>query len=244
MSSWQGALVLFRHEMRRSWVGIVVTMAFFTYIAFALMLVMGETIGEQASGETSNEAWFIDFMFLTLLPNIAFTMNRTAFKYWSTNPFTRKLAYWRTMPISLDSIVMARMLQLVVTLALVGIYYFAIQYAMVGELRDILTIGQYVLFILPWMGYALLVSSLYMFAEQTVNGKIYMVICILCIVLYALLVLGLWWIDLQPVSLTLQWAKEGNGLPAIVMLMAGAAVLLAAGHVVRNKLLKRSLINA
>ncbi|MFB9325653.1 hypothetical protein ACFFSY_06920 [Paenibacillus aurantiacus] len=242
MSSWQGALMLFRHEMRRSWVGVLITIGFFSYFGFILVLVIGDMLSGMQNGE-GDAAFPIDFLMLSLLPNMGFIMNRTVFSYWKTNPYTRKLAYWRTLPIGFQSIVLYRMLQLVAMIAIVGIYFFGIEYAFVAEFREMLSFGQYLLFALFWMGYALLVASTYMFAEQCYSGRTYFIVCWCYIVMYALVVAGLWYLDISPTRLSIELAGEGNPAGALILIVAGIVALLVSGHYIRQKLERRNLIH-
>lgn len=242
MSSWQGALKLFRHEMRRSWVGVLITIGFYSYIGFVLTVVLGDMLASMKSGE-GLVVFPVDFLMLTLLPNMGFVMNRTVFHYWKTNSFTRKIAYWRTMPIGFQSIVISRMLQLVAMLTIVGVYFFGLEYALVGELRETLSFGQYLLFALFWMGYALMMGSGYMFAEQCFSGRTYLLVCWGYIMLFILIVTGLWYLGFSPSLLSLELAEANNPAGALLLIAAGIAAILVSGHFIRQKLERRSLIN-
>ncbi|MFC4099200.1 hypothetical protein [Paenibacillus xanthanilyticus] len=242
MSSWQGAIRLFRHEMRRSWVGVLITIGFFTYIGFVLTMVLGDLFEGRGAGEELI-VFPADFLMLTLLPNMGFVMNRTLFHYWKTNSFTRKIAYWRTMPIGFQSIVLSRMLQLVVMLSLVGVYFFGLEYALVAELREALSFGQYLIFALFWMGYALTFASGYMFAEQCYSGRTYLLVCWGYVMLFALIVWGLWALDFSPTLLSMELAEAGNPAGALIMVVVGIGALLVSGHYIRQRLERRSLIH-
>ncbi|MCQ6559332.1 hypothetical protein [Paenibacillus mendelii] len=242
MTSWQGAWRLYQHEIRHSWVGIILSIVFFAYIAIVSSPIFSEFFAERNDPKQA-WMWLVDFLYLTILPNMGFIMNRVMFRYWQNDPYTRKIAYWRTLPIGLVTIVIARMIQLVTTLLVVGAFYFILQYVLVSDLRETLNLGQYILFAGFWFGYSWTMSSAYMYFEQAYNGKVYLIICFCFIVVYILIILACWWGDFQPVRESLGLAQNNNPIGAIVMVLIGAATMLASGHIIRKRLETRTLMN-
>ncbi|UVI28973.1 hypothetical protein [Paenibacillus spongiae] len=242
MTSWQGAWRLYQHELRHSWAGLIFSILFYAYIALIISPSMGELF-QAAEDSEQIWKWLIDFFYLTILPNMGFIMNRVMFRYWHNDPYTRKLAYWRTMPIGLLSLVISRMILLLTTLLIVGTIFFTLQYFLVGGLREAMNPGQYLLFAACWWAYSLIAGSLYMFFEQAYNGKVYFIICLCSLLIYFPLLMLCWWIGFHPVSDSMQLAQNSNPIGAIVMLIAGAAAFMASGHFVKNKLGTRSLLN-
>lgn len=240
MDIWQAAVRLFRHEVGRSWGGLLTTILFFVYFSLVMSPVLRDLIRDNDGGGSSS--WIGDFLYVTLMPCLGFMMSRGMMKYWQNDPYTRKLAYWRTLPISLTSIVLARLLQQAVVLLIVAFFFFGVQYAFVKELRGMLNIGEYMLFILIWLGYSLAIGSSYIYFEQTVSGRQYLIVCIAYLVLYVIVVLGLRLSGVALLMETLQAAERHTiWLPA-GMAIVGIAVMIASGIMLRKRLAVRSLL--
>lgn len=241
MTSWQGAMALLRFEGRQSWGGLLITMAFFTYIGVVMMPLFNDVL---VNGESEGYAyrWVGDFLYLTILPTMGFLMNRRAFFYRSRDSYTRKLAYWRTLPIGWNAIVLSRMLQHAVVLTIVSAYFFTVEYALLNELRALLAPGEYILYALTWYGYALAAGSTYVYFEQTLKGKIYFAVCIGYMLVYALLCLLLWATGTNLFMRTIEASREHHYIWPVVALLLGTAVSAANGLFIRNRLRKRSLL--
>ncbi|QYR22616.1 hypothetical protein KZ483_06550 [Paenibacillus sp. sptzw28] len=237
MMNWRGANILFQHEMRRSWLGLLLTMLFFTYMSIVTMPLFTMVLQGEDGG------WAGDFVYLSVLPSMSFLMNRSLLKYWLNDPYTRKLAYWRTMPIGLTSIVLARMMQLVTVLVIVGIFFFTAQYLMLNELRELLSPGEYVYFALTWLGYSLAIGSTYVYFEQAINGKLYLIICIGYLILFGISVLVFWTADVQLLKSSIEAAQRHNVMWPAGALTLGAAVMIFTGIVLRKRLATRNLLS-
>ncbi|MFC5649382.1 hypothetical protein ACFPYJ_09600 [Paenibacillus solisilvae] len=240
MTSWQGAKLLFQYELRRSWLGLLITMLFFTYISIVMMPLFKELLDNKTS---NNVRWVGDLLYLTILPNMGFLMNRSYLKYWQKDPFTRKIAYWRTLPIGLTSIVISRMLQLITVLTIVGAYFFVSQYLLLDELRKLVTTGEYIFFALIWIGYALAIGSTYVIFEQLLSGKKYFAVCLGYIVGFAAISLISWLTDMEIVFRTIKAAQDQEVIWPIGSLLIGSGVTVAAGLWIRSKLAVRNLMS-
>jgi hypothetical protein len=241
MTSWQGAKILFQHEMRRSWIGLLITMVFFTYVNIVMMPLFNELLEEKASDE--NIRWVADLLYLTILPNMGFLMNRSYMKYWQKDPFTRKIAYWRTLPIGLTSMVRARMLQLITVLSVVGAFFFITQYLLQGELRTLLTPGEYLIFVLVWIGYALTIGANYVIFEQLLSGKKYLIVCLSYLGIFVVIAFVSWWTDSEVVFQTIKVSQDEEVLWPICSLLIGFMMTAAAGLWIRRKLALRNFMS-
>jgi hypothetical protein len=239
MTSWQGAWTLLRFEGRRSWIGLLITMAFFTYVSVFLVPLFGEMLDQEKTG---GYAWFQDFMYLTILPTMGFLMNRNFMHYWSRDPYTRKLAYWRTLPISWNAIVIARYLQHAIVLTIVSAYFFSLQYALLSDMRELLSPGEYVGYALIWYGYALMAGATYVYFEQTVSGKVYFAVCAGYVLVYAAIIVVLGLTDTRVVVRTMDASRHHEWLWPVLSVALGAAVILLMGLLLRRRLAKRNLL--
>ncbi|MBM7566082.1 hypothetical protein [Paenibacillus sacheonensis] len=239
MTSWQGAMALLRFEGRQSWIGLLITIAFYTYVNVIMLPVLQELLTSEGGG---GFGWIGDFLYLTILPMMGFVMNRSMFRYWIQDPYTRKLAYWRTMPIGWDAIVLSRMLQHVIVMTFVAAYYFVLQYVLLGAIRELLSPGEYVLYALTWYGYALMAGATYVFFEQTVRGKTYLAVCFGYVLVFVLLELLLRATDTELLFRSIEEARGHRFAWPAVSLVLGAGATALIGFSIRKRLAKRSLL--
>ncbi|WP_274653025.1 hypothetical protein [Paenibacillus humicola] len=241
MTDWQGAWALFKHELRHSLLGLLITLLFFVYMAVVVSPLL-DGIAEH-SDYLRGFGWAGDFVYLTLLPNMGFMMSANRMRYWKTDFFSRKLAYWRILSIGMNSIVMARILMLLAVMVTVGLFYFTLQYAILSELRSLMSMGEYAAFACTWLGYALLAGSTYMYFEQTCKGKVYLIVCFSYLGLYVVLTGIFALTGTSVLEWTIEAVRDGNRVPSIVMPLAGFAFLAITGAMVRKRLAARSLLD-
>ncbi|MFD0712772.1 ABC-2 transporter permease [Paenibacillus sp. GCM10027626] len=242
MTTWQSTRQLFLHELRGSLTGALVTAVFFGYMGVVFLPLLG-TFFDSYGQKVELWHWAGDFVFLTVIPSLGFTMNFAALRYWKNDTYSNKLAYWRTLPISLNSIVFARMALLVVILILMSLFYFSLEYVLLKQMQDMMGFSQYLNFVLFWVGYALLMGSTYMYWELSSNGKTYFMICWAYFLVYGALLLILGLLDIKPLNLSLKWAIEYNWTGSLVMAAAGLLSLFTMGHLLRKRLEVRSILD-
>ncbi|NBD23913.1 hypothetical protein [Paenibacillus glycinis] len=237
MSTWQGALTLLRSEGRRSWGGLLLTMVFSAYISVVMMPLFQNLLDHGGKGVYG---WIGNFLYMTLLPNMAFILNRSVFHYWSRDPYSRRLAYWRTLPISWNAIVLSRMLQLCIVLTIVSVFFFTVQYALLNELRELMAPSEYIVYALVWYGYALTLGATYAFFEQTLGGKAYLAVCHGYLIFYLLIGVVLWRTDTDLLYRTIEASRAHEWAWPVVSLLLGAAATVLIGLLIRKQLAKRN----
>ncbi|RAP75019.1 hypothetical protein [Paenibacillus montanisoli] len=240
MTTWQGAWRLLRFEGARSWVGLLITMLFFSYVSVVMMPLFNELLEK---GGSSGYGWVCDFMYLSILPTMGFLMNRSVMHYWSSDPYTRKLAYLRTLPIGWNAIILARMLQHFVVLSIVALFFFTIQYAMLNELRGLLAPDEYILFALIWYGYALFAGAAYVYFEQTMEGGKYFAVCFAFLLIFALIGVLLWLLDTDLMFKTVEASRSHALIWPAGSLLLGAAGLVLSGLLIRQRNVTRNLLH-
>ncbi|WP_308638057.1 hypothetical protein [Paenibacillus silvisoli] len=240
MSSWQGAWRLLRFEAGRSWFGLLITILMFTYMCI-MMMPLFENLLEHGRG--GGYSWACNFVYLSILPTMGFLMNRSVMRYWSCDAHTRKIAYLRTMPIGWRTIVMARMLQHVIVLTIVGLYFFSLQYLVLSELRELLEPGEYIVFALIWYGYALFVGATYVYFEQTTNGWTYLAVCFAYLLLFLLVGLLLWLSDTDFMYGTIEASRNHSFIWPVCSLLLGLAGMCLAGALIQRRNGSRNLLH-
>ncbi|AIQ62219.1 hypothetical protein PSTEL_02900 [Paenibacillus stellifer] len=123
-----------------------------------------------------------DYLLLALTPAIGFTYCRNTMKYWSTNSYTKLLAYLTSLPIPVRVILCKRRLQALLTFFFNGLLFFGILYGVGVHLREALSLPSYLVFALTWTGYGIVLTGLYIYFEYTVSGKAYFWLVLLMMV--------------------------------------------------------------
>lgn len=233
MSDWQGAWYIFRSEMRQSWIGGIITILFFIYVGLIMMPNLNEMLMKEESRLSAG--WIADFIYLTLLPMMSFLMNRSIFRCRTEDPYTKRLAYYKTMPISLNAIVIARIMQLFAVLIPVATFFYTVQYVFTDELNELLSIEQYLIFVFIWIGYSIIVGCAFVYLEQAYSGRIYFNVSLISMVLYIILAVILWAFKADILLRTMYAAKNMELMwPLFMNVFAGGVVALTAAMVRRR----------
>ncbi len=212
MNIWRGAWQLVRFELKTGWGGIIITGILFAYMAIMGMAFMDDLF----TGELSRGAsWAPDFIYLAVLPNMGFLMNRTVLHYWRDDPYSRKLAVWRALPIRVQHIVVGRLLLLALIALPVALLFFGLQYGLSGSVRDTLDPIAYANFSLFWVAYSFLVGTLYVYGELGFSGKNYFILCCASFLVYGPLTYLLWLSGETAIERVLRAAAAGSWLPAL-----------------------------
>jgi hypothetical protein len=240
MSAWQGAWQVARFELKSGWSGYILTLIFFSYMALVQAPLLNDLFGEEMSRAS---LFAVDFVYLVTIPNLGFIMNKTIFKFWKEDPYTKKLMMWRTMPISLDQIVIGRLLQLVITILPIWFFYFLLQYVVTSSIRTQLNVGEYINYALFGLGCSVVFAVTYVFLEQGFPGKVYFVYCLSYIVLYGCIIWLLWTQHISIILSIVNAADHGNWRLTIVALLAAVVMLAAGKAAIHKRLRSRNLSN-
>ncbi|MFC4776298.1 hypothetical protein ACFO9Q_05880 [Paenibacillus sp. GCM10023252] len=240
MSLWKGAWLLARQELAVSRVGLIFTLLSTLYLALITFPFMNE-IAENSVSALS--AIPFDFFFLTVLPCLGFSMNKTMFRLWSEDGITKSLAQLRTMPISLQQIAAGRLIVLLLILTPAIVSFFTLMYVVNGSLREMMSIGQFILYSLFWYGYCVAMSSSYIYWELGYSGRTYFIACILYIIILIPTTIV---INLQGGSILitiLRATQQGQWWISAAALALGAAVLLLFYRLICRRLHYRSYLS-
>ncbi|WP_314587488.1 hypothetical protein [Paenibacillus terrigena] len=215
----------------------------FLMIAYITLMSIPLTHGLHA---IDKEPWpahfFVDFYFLTLVPILGFIFNKKSFNYHRDDSYTVGLAHMRTMPISFQVMMTSRIIQLILPLVVNGTIYFTVQYLFAERLFDGMTLVQYISYALVWLGYAVLMSAVYIYTELTRSGKVYLgvtIVLMVCIIAAALIC---WFTKVSVIVFTVEVAKQSPLLAPIIMSLVSWIAIYISIIGVRRKLKTRDLM--
>lgn len=212
LSTWRGAWQLVRFELKTGWSGIIITGILFAYMAIMGMAFLDDLFAGEL---TRSASWAPDFIYLAVLPNMGFLMSRTVLHYWRDDPYSRKLAVWRALPIRVQHIVLGRLLLMALVAAPIALLFFGLQYGLSGSARDALDPIAYMNFSLFWFAYSLFFGTMFVYCELGFSGKTYFIICCCSFLYYGPLTYLLWLTGETAIERVLNAAAAGSWLPAL-----------------------------
>jgi len=227
MTGWRAVRKIAGFNWRRERFGLAFMLLFVIYVGWLVGMLLGDwLIGSRIAQSISIST---DWMYLLVFPAFGQCMNRTSFRIMREDSYSRQLAYWRTMPIPLTSIIQARLLRSVICILAFGVLFGFLQYGISSELRVLLGPGEWLAFTWIWICYGLAMNALLLWLEMGLSGKRYMWIYWGVMVFSGLVAAGL---STQGVSLvggTIDWVASGHygWLPVFTLL---AVVVLIAGY--------------
>jgi hypothetical protein len=236
---------LARKEIRRTWLSYVLTCLFVVCLGFFVVpSVSGvfEFEGFGARGwrmEGFYNAFFSDYLFLVICAFLGVNAISRDYTLAWRDPFSSRLIFLRSLPISAESLVGSRVISMLFALVINAPVFFLPAFFLsdLGELGT-----SYLWFAAVWIGYGLLASGLWLLCELTVSGRVYTLIYFgLAASLMAVLALLEWTLDLGLVSRTAQLAQGYGALPAIFSVLAGAAAFALLSRITVRRLQKRDL---
>lgn len=224
MTGWQAVRTLIAFELKREWIGAVATMLFAGYFGFVFAGL------QTPDGEGVDNVVFLtamrDWIYLFGLPLYGCLMNRTIFAYWKQDPFTKRIAHWRTMPIPPGAIVKARYAQAIVLIALAGSLFMGIPFLIDASVIDPKTQLEWLSVGMIWICYGIIVQTGHIHLELGFSGKTFVLWYMgFCLALGALSTVLAW----QRVSLFREVQRLAEEQPIVAPLIALAVAVLAIG---------------
>lgn len=238
MQEWRGAWHIVKHELTKSWIGLLISA--FLYLYFAVI------VGPLAWRGWPETYWgfqnaLMDFMYISIVPVMGFILNRTTIRSMQDDSFTKQLAYYRSLPIPYRIVIKGRMLHVLLMLAINATMFFIMQYILIAQFRALGWQG-FIGFALCWAGYGLGIAATYIYWEQRYSGKQYFIISILYVVGYLLAIVIM---QLLGWNLTLSLYEASTAMKftvAGVMFGLALAVMAIVGKVLARQLPGRSLM--
>ncbi|MBD2868462.1 hypothetical protein [Paenibacillus arenilitoris] len=238
MDLWKGAWYLAKHELAKDRWRSLFTFAFVLYmLLFSVPLFI-----DNWEGEASRRfAWATDFIYLSLLPCLGFIFNKTMASYWKNDAYTKKMAQWRTMPISSRQIALGRLIQMAAVLLASQLLFFLLQYVILRLSGVELSPVSFILYALFWFFYSITMATAYVYWEIGHTGKIYLIVNFIYIFLFLLVTTALTMFKSGNIIVnSLLAIEDGNWWIVLAALAAAVAAVFIGVNRMENRLEKRS----
>ncbi|MFD2115707.1 hypothetical protein [Paenibacillus yanchengensis] len=171
MSTWRGAWMLLKHDMKSSGSSIVFIIAFLLYLTLMLVPFLVGAIKNQSSDQYN---WIIDLLYITvLLTSLSAVGGRLKWLGWLTTPFSEKIVVWRTLPITSEQITVFRIMQLfIVAFSSQLVFYMILVAAMIIMKVEVVFL-QLFLFACFWFCIGLMINFVTIYLELVKSAKVY-----------------------------------------------------------------------
>ncbi|MNW46649.1 hypothetical protein D3C74_239570 [compost metagenome] len=185
LKSWQDAWFIFFRDIRRDWLYLIFTVFFMIYTG----IMLGSMI------HTRIEAQFIlnpmvDMLMMMMSPMIGFYFTRRSLSYLKEDSYTQMLMYYRSLPIPTEIVVMSRYVQMGTAIIVNGIVLYGAMYVLPFGLDD-MNFSNYLVFVLTWIGFAMIINTIYIHFELLSNSRVYTMMTLLvmvCTIILALII--------------------------------------------------------
>ncbi|RAU92003.1 hypothetical protein DQG13_28340 [Paenibacillus sp. YN15] len=235
-----GALV--KQEMRK-----ILLPALFTGIFFAFMggvtgmmfLELDDPDRSQWAARMIYES-MADLVAVSMTCCLGFTFTRDYFSFYRTDAFSRKLAFYRKLPVTDREIVAARYLVFLISLLPMALCYFAALYLPV-RMEQLATGTEFIQAAVLWLGMSLAGGAGFLYLELGVSGKAYLLLnaVVMGVMLAAVIALNLGGLHLVGGSLSL--VRRCGIWPSLAGVAAGAAIALLVARATVRRLAVRDL---
>lgn len=234
---WHGAWQIAKYELRLSWRGYLITLLFLAYASFFAIVFLYGHLGERLISRTE---WSLDLLYSCMLPIMGFLMDQTTFRYRREDTYSRKLAEWQTMPISVGTVIAGRMTLLIFIMLVNWLIFFGLQYAVLEGIREMLDPAAFIVYALTWLGYAVFMASMLVFMEMGFSGRVYFIGCFVFVVIAGLLTLMIAFFKGNAVLYTLEAAAGRKWEMAVVSIAAAVMAVWGFGLLLNRRIRLRS----
>jgi len=238
MSGWRTIWAIEKFGWRREWSGLLLMLASTLYVGALIGFAMGEALVGDADSKIGGV--LVDWMYMMMFSVFGMCSNRTTFRIFREDFYTRKIACWRTMPIPLAAIVGARIARALVLVPGIGFLFLLLQYGFAAEVRARLSLGEWLAAGWLWICYGLAMSALLIWLELGVSGKRYMIAYWAMLAVIGLAAVGAAIGGVHLIAWTIDQASAAHYAWLPVFTLAAAAALFAGFRLTQNRMRHRS----
>ncbi|GAE36925.1 hypothetical protein [Halalkalibacter akibai] len=167
---WADTFWFVKKEVKYNWPAFLLTslfVLFFGYLTARLLDIFFV--------EGWRSSFLLDIIFIGGTPSLsALFMSGpyTSFQTIKTDPYSKKIRFYRSFAIPINVIARSRMIFMLLTLVSMSVlYYFSIFMFLPTSFLEIYNVKDFIMFALIWFGFALTLSGVTPFIEYGTSGK-------------------------------------------------------------------------
>lgn len=231
------ARILAKEEFSRKSLSYVVTGIFAALFGFFMIIPFSSAVVPLL--ESARSGGFVtDIFLLAIISILSINTFSRNYMFIHRDPFHDWLLFQRSLPISSKEIVLARSLIMLPATVVMTALFFTPLVILSWVLDYKLDAGQYLWFVLIWLGYALFSGGVNLFMELGLNGK---VVFALQFFWFGALVALTWFLDGELVLTTFELAGSYGPLPAGLSLLAGGLIFTLLAKATERRIGTREL---
>lgn len=237
MNTWQGAWCLAKEELRRIRWKHIITLIFIGY----LLIFLVPMFSDSREDNSAFAFWAMDFITVSLLPMLGLMSTQQSGFYWKMDSYSKKLAAWRTMPITIKQIVLGRILLFLTNGLTAKIVFFTIYYLFARSLGANMRLMDFILYALFWIGLSIAIGIFYIYFETGYSGMQYFWFCtVIALLILAGMAFYSYTTRDSLVLLSYETIAQGGWWLPLVGILLGTASFLLVRKAMEKKLRTRS----
>lgn len=239
---WSRAWKLTKGELIRQRYGAVFSLFYNVYMSG----MIGAIYNDMDKSPKSSTDWRIEGILLNLLmiivvANMGFVFSKDYFSYFKNDTFTRKLRFWRSLPIDVMEIAVGRIQQMLIVCCVMAVPVFLPAYLISAPLREHLQPLNYVGFSLMWMMFGLFFGGLFLYCEYGTAGRKYFKVSVITVLAITAIAGILGGSDTNLVVETVRLIRSWSWLPLLPVGACCGCFLIFIKNSVARKLAHRDL---
>lgn len=190
------------------------------------------------SESARSEGFIMDILFLMVISLLSINFISNSYTFVYRNPFHNWLLFQRSLPVSPKEVVLARSLVMLPATVVMTALFFTPLTILARVLDYKFDAGQYLWFVVLWLGYALFSGGINLYMELGLNGKVIFALQFLWL---GTLVAVAWLLGGDLVFTTFELAGSYGPLAAGVSLLAGGLLFFLLAKVAEHRVGKREM---
>jgi len=241
----QQSFWLAKKEFKYHRLSLLFTVLFTIFYALLISGFLNQSVKKMFGPDMEPYNFFLlDFLFVII--TLSLSANFMSGPYLSLraikeDPFSKRMAMLRTLPIPVPVLSLSRTLMMLMTLLVMSTVFFGtLAIALPDPFFQHIGPGDFVFFILFWLGCSLTIGGLNPFIEYGTNGKIlHLTPYIFLVILLATITVFYQLSDLGLVELILLGVKSNGWILALFSLLLGTVACYFWNKILTIRLLKR-----
>ncbi|MFS0725373.1 hypothetical protein [Paenibacillus sp. 1P07SE] len=222
------------NEFKARIVTLILTFIVSSLVGWMFGSHVARAVTEQQIGSTD---WLqlispLDFVLLALLPWLGSQTFTKEYMFWSTGfdePYLKRLRFYRMWAIPTDVIAWSRVLHMLICFAVAMIGFCSMfLFASLPDLGNLWSAGDYAVFLMLWIGFALIFNALNPYLEFGFSGKAVLLYSLVFVIsLFAIIAWATYALQQPIYSWTIAASADHPWLgPAVLAIGAGNVLLI------------------
>ncbi|SHN30496.1 hypothetical protein [Gracilibacillus kekensis] len=245
---WKDSWWLAKKELSFQFPGILLTLLATIIIAFFTVPQLDALVREMYSNETLYwNPFLLDLIFLGVTPSFSALFVWGPYLSLRTikeDPFGKRMALYRSLPISMDVLIRSRILSMLVIFIIMSSAFYTIIFLMLPDSFFYnVEASQFLRFALTWFGYALVLGSVNTYIEFGTNGRvlyIFPLLFLIVIVLVRVACSNIWNMGVVEASILL--VSRYSNIIVIATIILGVLGCVTISRMLKKRLLTRDFI--